>query len=126
MQNFAFCNHLKRKKFNRGAHFCEYQLNRVRGKRNSLLSTFVFRPLTHRTHSSAFAIVFRYKLTFGRFLSPFSKSESIYRYVVCQVVRYGGRGQPTASESGRCLPETSSRGSEDAGNGRRAERSAAE
>ena len=47
--------------------------------------------------------------------------------IVCrQVVRYGGRGQPTASESGRCLPETSSRGSEDAGNGRRAERSAAE
>ena len=42
------------------------------------------------------------------------------------MVRYGGRGQPTASESGRCLPETSSRGSEDAGNGRRAERSAAE
>ncbi len=38
----------------------------------------------------------------------------------------GGRGRPTASGSGRCLPETSSRGSEDAGNGRRAERSAAE
>ena len=46
--------------------------------------------------------------------------------VCCQVAQYGGRGQPTASESGRCLPETSSRGSEDAGNGRRAERSAAE
>ena len=189
MQNFAFCNHLKRKKFSRGAYFCEYQLNRAGGKRNSLLSTFVFRPLTHRTHSSAFdqysllllqqilypyleilptfpyahayppaqrtigwsrrkylrytllddavhqrrntqfahlAIVFRYKFTFGRFLSPFSNGEGIHRHVVCQVVQYGGRGQPTASGSGRCLPETSSPGSEDAGNGRRAERSAAE
>ena len=38
----------------------------------------------------------------------------------------GGRGQPTASGSGRCLPETSSRESEDAGDGRRAERSEAE
>ena len=38
----------------------------------------------------------------------------------------GGRGQPTASRSGRCLPDTSSRDSEDAGNGRRAERSEAE
>ena len=52
--------------------------------------------------------------------------ECLHRHVVRQVVRYGGRGQPTASGSGRCLPETSSRGSEDAGNGRRAERSAAE
>ena len=38
----------------------------------------------------------------------------------------GGRGRPTASGSGRCLPDTSSRGSEDAGDGRRAERSNAE
>ena len=38
----------------------------------------------------------------------------------------GGRGQPTASESGRCLPNTSSRDSEDEGDGRRAERSSAE
>ena len=38
----------------------------------------------------------------------------------------GGRGRPTASGSGRCLPDTSSRGSEDAGDGRRAERSEAE
>ena len=38
----------------------------------------------------------------------------------------GGRGQPTASGSGRCLPDTSSRGCEDAGDGRRAERSNAE
>ena len=38
----------------------------------------------------------------------------------------GGRGQPTASGSGRCLPDTSSRDSEDAGDGRRAERSEAE
>ena len=38
----------------------------------------------------------------------------------------GGRGHPTASGSGRCLPDTSSRGSEDAGDGRRAERSEAE
>ena len=38
----------------------------------------------------------------------------------------GGRGQPTASGSGRCLPDTSSRGCEDAGDGRRAERSEAE
>ena len=37
----------------------------------------------------------------------------------------GGRGRPTASGSGRCLPDTSSRGSEDAGDGRRAERSEA-
>ena len=37
----------------------------------------------------------------------------------------GGRGQPTASGSGRCLPDTSSRDSEDAGDGRRAERSEA-
>ena len=37
-----------------------------------------------------------------------------------------GRGQPTASGSGRCLPDTSSRDSEDAGDGRRAERSEAE
>ena len=37
-----------------------------------------------------------------------------------------GRGQPTASGSGRCLPDTSSRDSEDAGDGRRAERSNAE
>ena len=55
-----------------------------------------------------------------------SKKYGINRHVVCQVVQYGGRGQPTASGSGRCLPETSSRESEDAGNGRRAERSAAE
>ena len=48
------------------------------------------------------------------------------QYRCCQEAQYGGRGQPTASGSGRCLPETSSRGSEDAGNGRRAERSAAE
>ena len=48
------------------------------------------------------------------------------QYRCCQVAQYGGRGHPTASGSGRCLPETSSRGSEDAGNGRRAERSAAE
>ena len=46
----------------------------------------------------------------------------LHRHVVRQVAQYGGRGQPTASGSGRCLPETSSRGSEDAGNGRRAER----
>ena len=38
----------------------------------------------------------------------------------------GGRGQPTASESGRCLPDTSSRDREDEGDGRRAERSSAE
>ena len=38
----------------------------------------------------------------------------------------GGRGRPTASGSGRCLPDTSSRDSEDAGDGRRAERSEAE
>ncbi len=38
----------------------------------------------------------------------------------------GGRGRPTASGSGRCLPDTSSRGCEDAGDGRRAERSEAE
>mgnify|MGYP006885915740 FL=1 len=38
----------------------------------------------------------------------------------------GGRGQPTASGSGRCLPDTSSRDSEDAGDGRRAERSSTE
>ena len=38
----------------------------------------------------------------------------------------GGRGQPTASGSGRCLPDTSYRDSEDAGDGRRAERSSAE
>lgn len=43
-----------------------------------------------------------------------------------QAVSHGGRGQPTASESGRCLPDTSSRDSEDAGDGRRAERSSAE
>ena len=43
-----------------------------------------------------------------------------------QAVSHGGRGQPTASGSGRCLPDTSSRGSEDAGDGRRAERSNAE
>ena len=41
-------------------------------------------------------------------------------------VSHGGRGQPTASGSGRCLPDTSSRDSEDAGDGRRAERSSAE
>ena len=38
----------------------------------------------------------------------------------------GGRGRPTASGSGRCLPDTSSRDREDAGDGRRAERSNAE
>ena len=38
----------------------------------------------------------------------------------------GGRGRATASGSGRCLPDTSSRDSEDAGDGRRAERSEAE
>ena len=38
----------------------------------------------------------------------------------------GGRGRPTASGSGRCLPDTSSRDSEDAGDGRRTERSEAE
>ena len=38
----------------------------------------------------------------------------------------GGRSHPTASGSGRCLPDTSSRGSEDAGGGRRDERSEAE
>ena len=38
----------------------------------------------------------------------------------------GGRGRPTAAGSGRCLPDTSSRDSEDAGDGRRAERSEAE
>ena len=38
----------------------------------------------------------------------------------------GGRGRPTASGSGRCLPDTSSRDSEEAGDGRRAERSEAE
>ncbi|CDC63340.1 unknown [Bacteroides sp. CAG:770] len=54
------------------------------------------------------------------------QGEGLNLHIVWQVVRYGGRGQPTASGSGRCLPETSSRGSEDAGNGRRAERSAAE
>ena len=36
------------------------------------------------------------------------------------------RRSATASGSGRCLPDTSSRGSEDAGDGRRAERSNAE
>ena len=56
----------------------------------------------------------------------FSNDEYLNRHVVRQVAQYGGRGQPTASGSGRCLPETSSRGSEDAGNARRAERSAAE
>ena len=40
--------------------------------------------------------------------------------------RSGGRGRPTASGSGRCLPDTSSRDSEDAGGGRRAERSEVE
>ena len=54
------------------------------------------------------------------------QGEGLNLHIVWQVVRYGGRGHPTASGSGRCLPETSSRGSEDAGNGRRAERSAAE
>ena len=43
-----------------------------------------------------------------------------------QVGSGGGRGRPTASGSGRCLPDTSSRDSEDAGDGRRAERSEAE
>ena len=43
-----------------------------------------------------------------------------------QAVGSGGRGQPTASGSGRCLPDTSSRGSEDAVDGRRVERSIAE
>ena len=38
----------------------------------------------------------------------------------------GGRGHPTVSGSGRCLPDTSSRDSEDAGDGRRAECSEAE
>ena len=36
------------------------------------------------------------------------------------------RRSATASRSGMCLPDTSSRGSEDAGDGRRAERSNAE
>ena len=29
------------------------------------------------------------------------------QYRCCQVAQYGGRGHPTASGSGRCLPETS-------------------